>query len=58
MANCTNQGRRPDLVSAELDGARQNALSVKRITHPKDNYDMLASAILLVIQHLEKEAQR
>lgn len=38
----------------ELDGARQNAEMVKKITHPSDKYDMLASAILLIIQHLEK----
>lgn len=41
-------------MSAELEGARQNAEFVKRIAHPRSKEEMLASAILLVIQHLEK----
>jgi len=45
-------------VSAELDGAQHNAELVKRIAHPKSQEDMLASALLLIIQHLEKNDGR
>lgn len=41
-------------MTAELDGARQNAEFVHRVAHPKSQVDMLATAILLIIQHLEK----
>lgn len=41
-------------MSAELDGARQNAQFVHRVAHPKSQIDMLATAILLIIQHMEK----
>lgn len=45
-------------MSAELDGARQNAEYAKAIAHPRSAQEALANAILLIVQHLEKVSPR
>lgn len=41
-------------MTAELQGARKNAETVRTIAPPRSQQQMLADAILLVIQHIEK----